>query len=340
MAKNIDRLVTTLMGEGGSEKRWIVPPLYDSASAKLGNKPISLVAAQSMINSIKDKDTVFLIADFAFYPDLPYGETDGPLGVASLARAVRLGLRGLPVIIAGPHGIGALRETTKAAGLNVTDFVLAKETSVAMATEIIFPCVDEKESQKFTCKLMDEYKPKAVIAVETPGPNKKGIKHRGSGGNAAEKEILPYLEYLFHEAHNREILSIGIIDLGNELGSGTIEEELRTIVPKANVCNCPCKSGIACNIKADIVFPSVISNWGAYAITAMIGAILRKPEILQDADTERRMLEACIMAGAQDGNNDALFLAEDGIDIETCQGVIRILHSIVERTIRYGKILE
>jgi len=56
MAKNIDRLVTTLMCEGGCSDRWIIPPLYEAASSKLGGKPISLVAAQRLIERVKSGD--------------------------------------------------------------------------------------------------------------------------------------------------------------------------------------------------------------------------------------------------------------------------------------------
>ena len=340
MAKNVDRLVTTLMCEGGCINRWIIVPLYESASAKLGGKPISLVVAQRMTREVKAGDRVLLTAGFGAYPNVPFGETDGPLGVASLARAVRFGLGGLPVIVAGPRDMDAIRQTVKAAGLNVTDYRLAKETSSAAAAEVTFPCVDNDESKKFAAKIVDEYAPKALISVEAIGPNYKGVKHCGGGTDAAEKDKFPGLEYLFYEASARGLLSVGIIDLGNELGSGTIEEDVRRIVPNADVCKCPCKSGTACNVKADIVFPAAISNWGAYAITAMIGALLRKPEILQDADTERRMLDACIMAGAVEGLSEAPIMAEDGVDVETCQGLIRMLHSIIERTLAYGKISE
>ncbi len=340
MAKNIDRLVTTLMCEGGCSDRWIIPPLYEAASSKLGGKPISLVAAQSLIERVKSGDRVFLTAGFGAYPNVPFGETDGPLGVASLARAIRFGLGGIPVVVAGPRDIGIIRQSVKAAGLNVTDYALAKETSSMAATEVTFPLVDDTENKKFAAGLMDEYSPKALVAIEAIGPNKKGVKHCGGGSKASEKELLPGLEFLFYEAEARKILSVGIIDLGNELGSGTIEEAVRKIVPNAEVCKCPCKAGTACEVKADIVFPAAISNWGAYAISAMLGALLKRPEILQDADTERRMLDACIMTGAVEGLSEAPIMALDGVDWETCQGVIRILHSIVSRTLRYGKIKE
>ena len=188
--------------------------------------------------------------------------------------------------------------------------------------------MDDEESRKFAAQVMDEYAPKVLISIEAIGPNEKGIKHTGGGKNASAKEKLPGLEYLFYEASSRGILSIGIIDLGNELGSGTIEETVRKVIPNGNVCKCPCQSGFACNVKADICFPAAISNWGAYALTAMIGALLQKPEILQDAETEWRMLDACIMAGAVEGVFAAPIMAVDAVDVKADQGLIHLLHAI------------
>jgi len=341
LSKNIDRLATTLMCEGDCPDRWIIPPLYDEASAKLKNKPISLVAAQRLIKNIHPGDTVFLLTGFGAYPNVPFGETDGPLGVASLARAIWFGLGGIPVIIAGHRDMNIIKAATKAAGFNVSkDFDFAKKSSSAIAVEILFPIAEIDESEKFAKMIIKKYKPKAVIAIETAGPNIKGIKHYGGGTNAAEEDKIPRLEHLFYEANNRKILTIGIIDLGNELGSGTIIEKIRQIVPNAKVCKCPCASGIACIVNAEIVYPVAISNFGAYAITAMMGALLRKPEILHSPNTERRMLNACIMEGAVEGLSGAPIMAEDGVDIEVCEGYIRMLHSLVERNLKYAQIIE
>jgi len=40
-------------------------------------------------------------------------------------------------------------------------------------------------------------------------------------------------------------------------------------------------------VQTDVVFPAAVSNWGAYGIVAMLAFLLKKPEILQDADMEQ-----------------------------------------------------
>ena len=332
-ARNIDRLVTVGAGWAGRPDRWIIPALYECASKKLDGKPISLLAAQKMMEQIKEGDRVILVDQFAYYPNMPYGETDGPPGVASLARAVRFGLGALPVLVTGPKDIEVARWTTMAAGLNVMEYSEAKNITSAAAAAETFPCVDNEESKKIAAKILDKYAPTAIISVETIGPNKKGIKHSGSGFDAGAKDKLPGLEYLLYEASARGIFTLGFMDRGNEMGSGTIEEDVRRITPYADVCRCPCGAGAACAVKTDIIFPASISNWGAYAVTAMLGCLLKKPNILQDEDTERRMLEACIMAGAVDGIAGRLIVGADGVGLKAQQGLINMLHAIIENAL-------
>jgi hypothetical protein len=332
-AKNVDRLATIGARYSGRSDRWIIVPLYECASKKLGDRPISLVAAQRIIEVVKAGDRVLLVSDFASYPNMPFGETDGPLGVASLARAVRFGLGAMPVLVAGPRSIEALCHTTKAAGLTVLDYELAKTTTSAAAVVATFPVLDKEGSKKIATTIIDEYTPEAVISVETAGPNKKGIKHFGPGADMEATDRLPGLEYLFYESSRRGILTVSCIDQGNEIGSGTIEECVRRITPYGDVCRCLCKSGIACSVKTDIVFPAAISNWGAYAISAMLAFLRGKPEILQDSDTERRMLEACIMTGACDGPTGRPVMLVDAVSHQANEGMIDILHSIIENAL-------
>ena len=327
-ARNIDRLVTVFAGLG--DDRTFLVQLYEAASKLLDGAPVSLFAAERLIDNVKAGDNVFIVCDFTALPNFPFGESDGPPGAASLARAIRLGLNALPIVIAGSMGLHSLRRTVRAAGLNILGHREAKEMTTAVATEVVFPCVAKEESKKIASTMIEEYEPKAVISVETVGPNRKGVKHNENGYDIEVGGILPRLECLFDEASARNILSIGCIDLGNEIGSGALEATVRRVTQYGDVCRCPCGSGIACTVGTDIVFPASISNWAAYAITAMIGYLLDKPQILQDEDTERLMLEACIMAGAYDTEIGELVTAADGVRLKGQQGLVNLLHSIVE----------
>ena len=58
-----------------------------------------------------------------------------------------------------------------------------------------------------------------------------------------------------------------------------------------------------------------------------------KSEILQDSDTERRMLEACIMTGACDGPTGRPVMLVDAVSHQANEGMIDILHSIIENAL-------
>ena len=333
-ARNLDRLVTVASGWGGRTDRWIVPALYEAASRAVDGRPVSLVAAQALMDVVKEGDRVVLVDHFAYRPTMPYGETDGPPGVASLARALRFGLGALPVLVTGPNDIEVARQTTKAAGVNVLPYARATQFRNAIAGEFTFAIADQRKSRDAAVSILDACAPKAILSVETMGPNGVGVRHSGAGYDAEAEEKLPRLEELFLEASVRGILTIGMIDRGNEIGSGAIEADVRKITPNADVCRCPCGAGGACAVKTDIVFPASVSNWAAYAVSAMLGSLLRRTEVLQDDDTERRMLEACVMAGAIDGIHGKPIVSVDGIGLKGQQGIVNLLHSIVENSLR------
>ena len=329
IGKNADLVTLVEMRTMKRTGRGIIMPLYEAAVKAVGGRPLSLLAAEKLIERVKPSDHVFVMTGMGMLPNMPFGETDGPLGVASIARGVRYGLGGLPIIITETRDTVPVHQTVKAAGLNVLDYKEAKDTNQGAAAAVPFLHKDAEQSKKFAVKLIEEYAPKAVIAIEMLGPNKKGTKHWSSGIAAEKSDKTLGLEHIFYEANARGILTIACIDQGNEMGSGTIAETINKVVPYGEVCRCPCQGGITCVVKSDIPFPAAISNWAAYAIVAMVGLLLKKPSILQDDDMERRMLEACVAAGSVDGLAGGPLMSVDGVSLKVNQGVVNMLHTIV-----------
>lgn len=321
----IDRLVTVEMRPGNKPVRGTIRQLYDFTRQKLGVESLTLLAAQKIIENVKKSDNVFIVTGWATIPVLPHGETDGPLGVASLARAINLGLDAKPLFVLAERDVDSVKYSVKAAGLQIESYEIATQARYA-ATIIPYP-YDEEEAKKAAKELLDEYNPKVVFSFETPGPNIKGEFHNLAGFNRTAQ--LPKFQYLFDEANSRGILTIAGLDGGNEIGSGVLEEEVRRIMPYGNVCQCPCQAGNACCVKTDVAIPATTSNWAAYGVSAMLGFLLKKPELLQDADTEKRMLEACVMAGAADGGTYRPTLTVDGTWAETQQAMVTMLQNII-----------
>lgn len=333
VGKNVDLVTLIEMRTIKRTGRGIIMPLYEAAVKAVGGRPLSLLAAEKIIERVKSGDNVIVMTGMGALPNMPYGETDGPLGVASIARGFRYGLSALPLIITETRDLEPVKQTVKATGLAILDYNEARESNQGVASVVPFPYQEAAESQKYAASIMEQYAPKAVVAIEMLGPNKKGVKHWSSGLLAEKYEKTCGLEHIFYEASKRGILTIACIDQGNEMGSGTIEETIRKIVPYGDVCRCPCGAGVACAVKSDIPFPAAISNWGAYAIVAMLGLLLKKPTILQDEDTERRMLEACVMEGSVDGVSGGPLMSVDGVGLKSNQGFLNMLHTIVNNAL-------
>jgi len=124
----VDRLITVEMRPRSLPFRGTIRQLHRYACEKLGVRSLTLLAAQKIIENVKEEDNVFIITGVASMPYLPHGETDGPLGAASMARAVNLGLNAKPLFILGERDIDSVKFSVKAAGLNIEDYEVVKQT--------------------------------------------------------------------------------------------------------------------------------------------------------------------------------------------------------------------
>lgn len=188
--------------------------------------------------------------------------------------------------------------------------------------------IDDAGSKKKCKELLDRYHPKAMIAIERLAPNRKGIIHGATG--LSYHDVHAKTQYLFEAAPDRKIKTIGIGDMGNETGFGMIIDDVLKIAPFGAKCQCGCGMGMATVTPTDVLVSAAISNWGAYGISAGLAAILKRPELLQDPNTQRRMLEACVMAGAVDGLHASMILSDDGVPEPSHQSLVQLLHAIVD----------
>mgnify|MGYP001020425519 FL=1 len=82
----VDRLVTVPMSNWTILKGLPLTETYESARAKAG-QPITLKAAKMLNEHVKKGDTVLLLSGFVIL-NWNRPETDGPVGVAALARSL------------------------------------------------------------------------------------------------------------------------------------------------------------------------------------------------------------------------------------------------------------
>lgn len=170
-------------------------------------------------------------------------------------------------------------------------------------------------------RMHDRWKPKAIISIERPGPAKDGVVYNATAiPKGPETGIIDIAE-VFHEANRRGVFSIGIGDHGNEMGFGRIPEAVARIMPKGDrLCTV---------VKADVLSPCLMSNWGAYAIEAAPAFLLKKPGLMPTWKTEERIIRTCLDAvGLEAMWCSADFIA-DSADGKSSMAVAQLLNNLV-----------
>jgi D-glutamate cyclase len=313
----------------------VVSPLAEVAREKQGGRPPILIAAEHLKETVKPGDVV-VIATGLMVPDvMPFGESDGPLGAAALAYALRHGLGAVPLVIAEPECLPPTRAALHAVGLVERSIDYAREinSSCMMGT---FPCdnrPDAEQAEAAAERMLAELKPRAIIVIEKLGLNEKGIAHRAGGKACMDGRMR--IEVLTEKARAAGITTIAIGDLGNEAGTGLLADACRENWRFGARCQCPCGAGIAVTEISDITIMAQVSNWGGYGVAALLGIMLNNEDVLHSVEAERLMLDDCTRAGAVDGITVGHDFSVDGVPGRIHCHLIDTLHVIMHTSLAY-----
>lgn len=305
--------------------RGISHELYDAALKKTGES-LTMTAGQLLKDKVKKGDPVLIFTGWPSRSWLMQGltETDGPVGAAILARVVEQGLGAVPILVMEnsliPFGETALRS----AGLIVHNLETALKSkpgppSASVGAVIDFP-TDWQEGERAVDKIIETINPKAMIAVELPGANAEGSYHNVTAREVPSNLVIK-ADLLFKAAQNRDILTIGIGDGGNELGMGNIKEKIVQLLDEGEK--------VAPATEVDVLIASNISNWGACGLAAAILALVDKPEVLQEIDIVR-ITDRLADCGAIDGLTSYVDPKNDGTRHDVNIGLMNILSLALE----------
>jgi len=111
-------------------------------------------------------------------------------------------------------------------------------------------------------------------------------------------------------------VTIGIGDGGNEIGMGKVRTRLAGLDAL--------RARIAAVVPVDHLVVAGVSNWGGYGIAAALGR-LTGLDLLHTPEIERRLVEACVAAGACDGVTRRREPTVDGLAAETHAAVVDLL---------------
>jgi hypothetical protein len=319
---SIDKLVSiTVTG------RPTISSLYRAAREKQG-RPLCLMAAEALARDVSPGDVVFISCGMPTFPWIR-GEQDGPVGAATLARALLVGLAARPIILTEPLNAPLVRAALVAAGL----YVSTVEDAIRFpsnAAVIEFP-IDREVAQAEGRALLDSLNPKAMIAIEKPGANEHGEYHTFYGRSLSPWVAKP--DAMFAEASRRGVVTIGIGDNGNEFGSAVIRDFILREVPLTDKCHCPCGGSTVPATPTDILIMAAVSNLGASGIEACLAAILKRPEVLHDGALDLRVHLACAAAGATNGSPGLLDPGTDGVPAPIYQALLVVMKHIVEASL-------
>lgn len=252
----------------------------------------ALRAARSLLGSRR----VLVVTGFAVGPAMP--ETDGPIGAAVVGRALRL-LGKTVAYLTDPAALPVVEAALKALGEPI-DVVAVPPGPPAL---------------EHARRLAVSFRPTHLVAVERPGRTRDGDYLNARGESVAEWNAP--LDDLFLR-RRRGVTRIGIGDGGNEIGMGNVRAAL--------VRQGPLAKKIASVVSVDHLVIAGTSNWGAYGVAAHL-SLSSGRDLLHAVEDERRLLAACVGAGAVDGLTRRAEHSVDGLPVEVHEAVVRLLRS-------------
>lgn len=174
--------------------------------------------------------------------------------------------------------------------------------------------------------LFEKIESDLLVFIERPGRAADGCYYNMRGEDISETTAP--LDGMALAAQEKGVPVLAVGDGGNEAGMGTLYEELLRLLPEY------AKSLSV--VRADVVLAVDVSNWGGYALSALLSA--RAGAWLGQTEAEERALFAALLeAGAVDGLSGRPELSADGFDLDVHVELVRKLMSLVDSTLLAGE---
>ena len=223
------------------------------------------------------------------------GETDGPSGAVNIARALKISGKEICLVT------------------DPCSYEIVRETAAALNLYVDIENVPAENSGEYCRKLLDEFNPSHVIAIERPGKI-KGHFHNMNG------DIIDHLVSDTDGLFGGGAVTIAVGDGGNELGMGNLKEYAL-------------EAGVTfSDLNSDYPLVAGISNWWGWGIAALISLNMGE-NILPAYEEEKSLLEAMLSAGAIDGIVHEPQMSVDGISFEENAKFMMDIHKLVDEAL-------
>ena len=318
----LDRIMNLDIGDRGVDK------LYEPARAR-NAEPLCAAAARPLMTLAAGECVILITGSLTrSWVSPKIGETDGPVGIAALARALSYGFSAIPVIVTDTSLLDPISVTLRAAGLAVVTLDEAKRATsnkrfCSVAVVQGFPLGDG-EARADAVRMLNEFSPRSVISVERAGMTPRGTYHNMLGQDFSEGRAR--IDYVVQQAQSRGIPTVGVGDGGNEIGMGAVADAVHKYIPHGEI--------LCAQLATDVLLPAGVSNWGCYAIQAALAILTGKPELLHTSALERRLIEAAANAGLVDGNTGKCEPTVDGLPLDVHAGIVELLMATALRAMK------
>jgi hypothetical protein len=292
--------------------RGVIGALYAAARERQG-RPLTLLAAERLLERVGQGDAVVIATGLPTFPWF-LGEQDGPVGAATLARALLLGPAARPMIVTEDRHVEMCKAALRGAGL----YPRGMEEALRLpTTAAVVPFTTRWENaEREADQLLDRARPKALVAIERPGANEHGRYHAAKGFDFSEH--CAKVDVLFERAKARGILTIGIGDGGNELGCALIRDAVIREVPYGKKCQCPCGGTVVPRFVPDV--------------------LLGRAEVMHSREVDRRAHELCAAAEANNDGPGLLDPGTDAVPMHLHGNFVELLQHMVQSGLDFGRL--
>ena len=245
-----------------------------------------------------DRPGPVVIATGFFILHVGSGETDGPLGAVTIGQALEKLGRPVHYVTDGPN-VQVLAGMVDSRSLVVD-----------------FPWGEREASRDEAKRLLKTFRPSLLIAIERVGftQGERYLNYRGMDITLAMSK----LDLLFEEFPD----SIGIGDIGNEIGMGGLAKALVL----EDVTSYPALTKTTQTVIAGA------SHWGAYGLLAAL-SMLTGRNLLPSAAAQETLLRRAVEMGAVDAITGKQEASVDGYSVEQCNEVLDMLHELVDSAV-------
>ena len=236
--------------------RGFVPHL--AQAARRGGPPVVHDAAAALQS--REGGRVVIFTGIVVRPYLELGETDGIVGSVVLARALR----------SAGYTVEMLVETRQVEPMRrLCDASQVRDVNV-----------------RETGASVDAEPADIAIAIEKIAKNAQGVRHSLLGTPLTE--MADEVDAYFIELREAGIPTVGIGDGGNEIGFGSIAEEVADVLGEAAQCACGCAGGVVSATPTQFVVAAATANLGTYALLAALALATERGQLCAEPGDRSR----------------------------------------------------